>query len=92
MPVLIPTITLLFIMGMGNILGVGFEKAYLLQTDLNLETSEVISTFVYKQSLVSYIQDYGYGTAIGLLNSVVGIILLAVANTVAKKLGGTTLW
>lgn len=92
LPVLIPTITLLFIMGMGNILGVGFEKAYLLQTDLNLETSEIISTFVYKQSLVSYIQDYGYGTAIGLLNSVVGIILLAVANTVAKKLGGTTLW
>ena len=91
-PVLIPIVTLLLIMSMGGILGVGFEKAYLFQTNLNLETSEIISTFVYKQSLLSYIQDYGYGTAIGLLNSVVGFILLAVANQTAKKAGGTTLW
>ena len=73
-----------FIMSVGNIMSVGFEKAYALQTDLNLATSEIISTYVYKVGLLD--GDYGFSTAVGLFNSVINVILLISMNQVVKKL------
>lgn len=72
------------IMQVGNILSIGFEKAYALQTDLNLPTSEIISTYVYKRGLID--GDYGFSTAVGLFNTVINVILLILANKVISKL------
>jgi putative aldouronate transport system permease protein len=91
-PTLAPMISIMSIMSIGSLLSVGFEKAYLLQTSLNLESSEIIATFVYKKSLLAYVPEYGYGTAIGLLNSGANLILLITANFISKKVGGESLW
>lgn len=72
------------IMQVGNILSIGFEKAYALQTDLNLPTSEIISTYVYKKGLLD--GDYGFSTAVGLFNTVINIILLLVTNKIVSKM------
>ena len=72
------------IMQVGNILSIGFEKAYALQTDLNLPTSEIISTYVYKKGLLD--GDYGFSTAVGLFNTVINVILLIAANKIVSKL------
>lgn len=90
LPHLKPTIITMFILRMGSLLGVGFEKVFLLQNPLNLETSSVISTYVYEMGIES--QQYSYSTAIGLFNSAVNIILITLANTVSKKLGESGLW
>ncbi|MCQ2442688.1 MAG: ABC transporter permease subunit [Oscillospiraceae bacterium] len=73
-----------FIMSVGNIMSVGFEKAYALQTDMNMATSEIISTYVYKKGLLD--GDYGFSTAVGLFNTVINIILLVLMNQVVKKM------
>lgn len=72
------------IMQVGNILSIGFEKAYALQTDLNLPTSEIISTYVYKKGLLD--GDYGFSTAVGLFNTVINVILLLVTNKIVSKM------
>ena len=72
------------IMQVGNILSIGFEKAYALQTDLNLPTSEIISTYVYKKGLLD--GDYGFSTAVGLFNTVINVILLIVVNKIVQKM------
>jgi putative aldouronate transport system permease protein len=91
LPALIPTITILLILNAGNIMSVGFEKVYLMQTSLNLRTSEIISTYVYK---VSFVQgsDFSFAAAIGLFNSAINMALLSTVNTVSRKLGETSLW
>ena len=73
-----------FIMSVGNIMSVGFEKAYALQTDLNLNASEIISTYVYKKGLLD--GDYGFSTAVGLFNTVINVILLISMNAIVKKM------
>jgi ABC-type polysaccharide transport system permease subunit len=73
-----------FIMSVGNIMSVGFEKAYALQTDLNLNTSEIISTYVYKKGLLD--GDYGFSTAVGLFNTVINVILLVSMNALVKRM------
>ena len=65
-------------------LSIGFEKAYALQTDMNLPASEILSTYVYRIGLLN--GDYGYSTAVGLFNSVINVILLIFVNWVVKKL------
>ena len=72
------------IMQVGNVLSVGFEKAYALQTDLNLATSEIISTYVYKKGVLD--GSYGFSTAVGLFNTVINIILLLTINKIVKKM------
>lgn len=72
------------IMQVGNILSIGFEKAYALQTDLNLPTSEIISTYVYKKGLID--GDYGFSTAVGLFNTVINVILLIATNKIVSKM------
>jgi putative aldouronate transport system permease protein len=73
-----------FIMSVGNIMSIGFEKAYALQTDLNLNTSEIISTYVYKKGILD--GDYGFSTAVGLFNTVINVILLISMNQIVKKM------
>ena len=65
-------------------MSIGFEKAYALQTDMNLPASEILSTYVYRIGLLN--GDYGYSTAVGLFNSVVNVILLIFVNWVVKKM------
>ena len=83
-PAIKDTVMIQFIMSVGNIMSVGFEKAYALQTDLNMEASEIISTYVYKKGLID--GDYGFSTAVGLFNTVINVILLVSMNAVAKKI------
>jgi len=83
LPTIRPTIVILLIMNMGKILSIGYEKVLLMQNDLNLEASEIIGTYVYKSGLVS--MQYSFSAAVSLFNNVVGLILLIVANQLAKK-------
>ena len=85
-----PTIVIMLIMNCGNLLSVGYEKTYLLQNSLNLATSEVISTYVYKVGLVS--AQYSYSTAIGLFNSAVNMLMLILVNTFSRKVSENSLW
>lgn len=89
-PGIASTMVILFILRMGTIMNVGFQKAYLLQNPFNLDVSEIISTYVYKVGLEN--TQFSYATAIGLFNTVVNIILLVSANYIAKKLGDSSLW
>lgn len=89
-PSILPTAVILLIMNVGSIMNVGFQKAFLLQNDLNISVSEIISTYTYKIGLVQ--ADYSYSTAIGLFNTAVNIILLITVNQIAKRLIKTSLW
>ena len=91
-PAIIPTITITLILRCGHLMGIGFDKVYLMQNNLNLRASEVISTYVYKVGLASTTSDFSYSTAISLFNSVVNLILLLIVNTVSRKVGETSLW
>ena len=90
LPVLVPTIVTLLILQCGSLLSLGYEKAYLLQTDTNLKGSEVISTYVYKVGLEQ--ADFSFSTAVGIFNSVVNSIILICANTVANRVNNGGLW
>lgn len=89
-PSIAPTMIILLILSLGSIMGVGFEKVYLLQNSLNMSASDVISTYVYRVGLIN--SDYSYSTAIGLFNSVINAILLVAVNSIAKKFSSTSLW
>ena len=84
LPAIKNIIVIQFILSAGNIMSVGFEKAYALQTGMNLPTSEIISTYVYKIGLLN--GDYGYSTAVGIFNSIINLILLLVVNGIVSKL------
>ena len=81
-PTLKPLMVISFILAAGGIMSIGFEKAYLMQTSMNIPASEIIATYVYKQGLQS--GDYGYSTAIGLFNTVINVILLLTVNKIVK--------
>ena len=83
-PAIKDTVLIQFIMSVGNIMSIGFEKAYALQTDLNMSASEIISTYVYKKGLID--GDYGFSTAVGLFNTVINVILLISMNAIVKKM------
>ena len=84
LPAIKNIIVIQFILSAGNIMSVGFEKAYALQTGMNLPTSEIISTYVYKIGLLN--GDYGYSTAVGIFNSVINVILLLLVNGIVSRL------
>lgn len=90
LPSLIPTFTILLILGVGGVLSVGFEKVFLMQNMLNVSSSEIISTYVYKVGLID--TNYSFAVAVGLFNSVVGLILIAIVNTVARKISDASLF
>ena len=89
-PGIMPVITILFILAVGNLFNLGFEKVLLMQTDLNLPTSEVIQTYVYKTGLQS--AQFSYSAAIGLFNSLINLTLLLTFNWVARRANKTSLW
>ena len=90
LPTILPTIVILFIMAVGRVASVGYEKVYLLQNDLNVDVSEVISTYVYKRGVLN--SNYSFSTAVGLFNNVVNIALLLMANFISRRLGETSLF
>lgn len=89
-PGILPTIIILLILESGKIMSVGFEKVYLMQNDLNLVNSEIISTYVYKIGLLN--AQFSYSTAVGLFNSVINLILILSVNRLARKWGDIGLW
>ncbi|MCJ8012212.1 ABC transporter permease subunit [Paenibacillus sp. KQZ6P-2] len=90
LPAIRPTIIVLLILAVGGLMSVGFEKVFLLQNMLNLSTSEVISTYVYKIGLVN--TNYSFAVAVGLFNSVVGFILIFTTNVLARKYSDSSLF
>jgi putative aldouronate transport system permease protein len=90
LPGIMPVVTILFILAIGNLLNVGFEKALLMQTPLNISTSEIIQTYVYHAGLQQ--AQFSYSAAIGLFNSLLNLALLLVFNTIARRANQATLW
>lgn len=90
-PAIVPTIAITLILRCGSIMGIGFDKVYLMQNSMNARVSEVIATYVYKQGL-STSGDYAYATAIGMFNSVINFAMIVVVNFIAGKVGETSLW
>lgn len=89
-PYIVPTMVILLILNCGSILSVGYEKIWLLQNELNVDTSEVISTYVYKTGLVN--AQYSFSTAVGLFNSVINLVILFSVNTLSRRISENSLW
>ncbi|WP_144023599.1 ABC transporter permease subunit [Paenibacillus sp. FSL H8-0548] len=89
-PMLLPTAITLLILRIGGLLGVGFEKVYLMQNNLNISSSEVIATYVYKIGMLS--SQYSFSSAINLFNTIINFILLIIVNQAAKKYSENSLW
>ena len=83
-PAIKDMVVIQFILQAGNIMSIGFEKAYALQTDLNLGTSEIIATYVYKKGLLD--GDYSFSTAVGLFNTIINVILLLLVNKIVERI------
>jgi len=102
LPAIRPTIVIMLILTMGTLMNVGFDKAFLLQNNLNIDSADVINTYVYRigmgQAVVgggtasSLGPQYSYAAAIGMFNNVINCIMLVLANFVAGKVGETSLW
>nr|WP_235941691.1 ABC transporter permease subunit [Paenibacillus puerhi] len=90
LPGLRPTMIILLILNMGSVLGVGFEKIYLLQNALNMQASDVIATHVYRSGILG--AEYGFSAAIGLFNSVINFAILVTVNAIARRVSETSLW
>lgn len=89
-PGIMPTIVTMFILKLGTVMNVGFEKIILLYSPMTYETADVISSYVYRVGLQDF--RYGYSTAVGLFNSVINFALIILANTISRKLNDTSLW
>ena len=89
-PEIMPTIVILFILNAGSVMAVGFEKVYLMQNALNMSSSDVISTFVYRSGILE--AQYSFSAAVGLFNSLINFFMLIMVNQIAKKVNETSLW
>lgn len=90
LPAIMPTIIIMLILRVGQIASVGYEKVYLMQNSMNIETAEIISTYVYKRGIIN--SNYSFSAAVGLFNNVVNVILVLIANRVSKKATDTSLF
>ncbi|OME76850.1 sugar ABC transporter permease [Paenibacillus pabuli] len=90
LPTLVPVTVIMLILSLGSIMGVGFEKIYLMQNPLNTSASEVISTYVYKVGLIG--ANFSFSSAVGLFNSVINLILLVIVNGISRKVSQNSLW
>jgi len=90
LPMLMPTAITLLILRIGGLLGVGFEKVYLMQNNLNISGSEVLSTYVYKIGLLS--AQYSFSSAINLFNTIINLILLVTVNQISRKYSENSIW
>lgn len=89
-PCILPTINLLFILAVGQLMSVGFEKVFLMQNPAIYETADVIATYVYRRGIIN--REYGYTTAVGMFNSVINLTLLIIANKLSNRYSGYSLW
>ena len=89
-PGILPTVVILFILALGRIMEVGYQKIILLYTGATYETADVIATYVYRRGLIE--SDFSYATAVGLFTSVIGIAFVVSANRISRSLGDTSLW
>ncbi|QGQ95147.1 sugar ABC transporter permease [Paenibacillus psychroresistens] len=89
-PCIRPTMIVLLVLNIGGLMNVGFEKVYLMQNPLNTSVSEVIQTYVYKLGLVQ--GDYSFATAVGLFNSLINLLLILMANQMARRTSDSSLW
>lgn len=89
-PGMLPTVITMFILAVGGLMNVGWEKTFLIQSPVTYETSDIISTFVYRKGFEE--MNYSYSTAVGLFNSVINLFLLTVANKMSRKVNGSGLW
>lgn len=89
-PGILPTAVIILVLGVGNVMAIGFEKAFLLQNTLNLSQSEIIATYTYKVGLLG--ADFSQAAAIGLFNAVINLVLLLGVNFAAKRITGSGLW
>lgn len=89
-PAIMPTIIIMLILRMGEIASVGYEKVYLMQNSMNVETAEVISTYVYKRGIIN--SNYSFSAAVGLFNNVINVILVLMANWISKRVSETSLF
>jgi multiple sugar transport system permease protein/putative aldouronate transport system permease protein len=92
LPGILPIAIILLILDVGRMLEIGFEKAFLMQNPLNMRTSEIIDTYVYKVGLASTVVNFSYSSAIGLFKNVINLILLIAVNRFARKMGQSSLW
>lgn len=92
LPGILPIAIILLILDVGRMLEIGFEKSFLMQNPLNLRTSEIVDTYVYKVGLASTVVNFSYSSAIGLFKNVINLILLIAVNRVARKMGQSSLW
>ncbi len=90
LPSIMPIITISLILAMGRVMNSDFEKVYLLQNNMNIGTSEVISTFVYKRGLIH--ADFGFSSAVGFFNSIINFVLILTTNYTSKKLSGESMF
>ncbi len=89
-PGIMPAIVIILILSVGNLMAIGFEKVYLLQNPLNLSTSEILQTYVYKMGIIN--ANFSFSTAVGLFNSIINLILLVLVNAIARRVSGNGLW
>lgn len=90
LPSIAPTITILFILQVGNLMNVGYEKTLLLYNDQIMDVADIISTFVYRKGLQE--ANYSYSAAVGLFNSVINSLLLIAANLISRRVSENSLW
>ena len=91
-PSILPVATIQFIMSVGNLMSIGFEKSWLLMNEQNKPAAKIIATYVYEISLKSTLKQFSMATAVGLFNSFINIILLIAANFLSKRVSETSLW
>ena len=92
LPGILPMVMVMLVLRCGSLLSVGYEKVYLLQNDLNLKTSEVISTYVWKQGISATLPQYSYSTAVGLFTSVINLFMLVLVNGISKRMTSHSIW
>lgn len=90
LPALAPVVSIQLIMAIGSLMSTGFDLPYLLQNGENMDTMEVLSTYVYKQGIATFAPNYGYTTAVGLFNSVINLILIVSANAASRRISDTS--
>ncbi|SFS52084.1 sugar ABC transporter permease [Paenibacillus sp. BC26] len=89
-PSILPTIIILFILELGNVMSIGFEKVLLMQNTLNMGSSDIIDTYVYRSGIQE--ADFSFSTAVGLFSSIINFALLVSVNSISKRLSKTSLW
>ncbi|XEC93993.1 ABC transporter permease [Paenibacillus tarimensis] len=90
LPSILPTIMILFILSLGNILSAGFDQLYLLRTPGNMHLSDILDTYIIRVGLQG--GQYGYATAVGFMQGVIGFILVVLANRISRRLSDTSVW